>query len=40
MDDYEELYNEYTLIKNDLKGVNIKDLSGDLNEKFKKLKEY
>ena len=40
LEDYEELYNEYTIIKNDLKGINIHDLSTELREKYKKLKEY
>lgn len=39
VEEYEELYEEYTIIKNDLKGINVKDLSVELKEKFKKLKE-
>jgi hypothetical protein len=38
MDSYEELHNEYTIIKNDLKGISVKDLSSDLKEKFTMLK--
>lgn len=38
LDEYEVLYEEYTIIKNDLKGISVKDLSGELKEKFKLLK--
>lgn len=40
LDEYEELSNEYVIIKNDLKGINVKDLSNELRQKFSKLKEY
>lgn len=38
--EYEILYNDYTIIKNDLKGINVQDLSKELSEKFKLLKQY
>jgi hypothetical protein len=38
LEEYEVLYNEYTIIKNDLKGINVGDLSKELSEKFKLLK--
>ena len=40
LEEYEVLYNEYTIIKNDLKGINVGDLSKELSEKFKLLKQY
>lgn len=40
LSEYEILYNDYTIIKNDLKGINVQDLSKELSEKFKLLKQY
>lgn len=40
VEEYEELHNEYTIVKNDLKGIVVQDLSSELREKFRKLKEY
>ncbi len=40
IDEYELLYEEYTILKNDLKGINVKDLSAELTEKFRQLKQY
>lgn len=38
MDQFEELAQEYLVIKNGLKGVNVKDLSAELSIKFNRLK--
>jgi hypothetical protein len=35
----EDLNNEYTLLQNGLKGINVKGLSANLAVKFDKLKE-
>ena len=34
MDQFEELAQEYVVIKNGLKGINLKELSSELKEKF------
>lgn len=37
MDQFEELAQEYVVIKNGLKGINVKELSAELKEKFNRL---
>lgn len=37
MDQFEEIAQEYVVIKNGLKGINVKELSTELREKFNRL---
>lgn len=37
MDQFEEIAQEYVVIKNGLKGINVKELSAELREKFNRL---